>query len=113
MPRQPRATHLWGLFRLSGERHRGFPDNVARNSPVNLSSIEIGALQFQRLSGVFKTDWQELRATFGVWLQHALERGYNARSWPSIRVACAAAAHSTQGIGGSSSAPYAADLPGA
>ena len=35
-------------------------------------------------------------------------------SWPeALALACAAAAHSTQGIGGSSSAPYAADLPGA
>jgi len=35
-------------------------------------------------------------------------------SWPEVlALACAAAAHSTQGIGGSSSAPYAADLPGA
>ena len=34
--------------------------------------------------------------------------------WPeALALACAAAAHSTQGIGGSSSAPYAADLPGA
>ena len=35
-------------------------------------------------------------------------------SWPEVlALACAAAAHSTQGIGGSASAPYAADLPGA
>ena len=34
--------------------------------------------------------------------------------WPeALALACAAAAHSTQGIGGSASAPYAADLPGA
>ena len=34
--------------------------------------------------------------------------------WPeALTLACAAAAHSTQGTGGSSSAPYAADLPGA
>ena len=34
--------------------------------------------------------------------------------WPeALALACAAAAHSTQGIGGSSSAPYVADLPGA
>ena len=35
-------------------------------------------------------------------------------SWPeALTLACAAAAHSTQGIGGSTSAPYAADLAGA
>ncbi|MDU5163968.1 MAG: PfkB family carbohydrate kinase [Actinomyces sp.] len=35
-------------------------------------------------------------------------------SWPeALALACAAAAHSTQGIGGSTSAPYAADLAGA
>ena len=44
----------------------------------------------------------------------ALARRERHLPWPeALTLACAAAAHSTQGIGGSSSAPYAADLPGA
>ena len=42
----------------------------------------------------------------------AMQPAYAALSLAGA-LACAAAAHSTQGIGGSSSAPYAADLPGA
>lgn len=46
----------------------------------------------------------------------ALAWALRARRMPwaeALALACAAAAHSTQGIGGSASAPYAADLPGA
>ena len=42
-----------------------FPNNVARNFPVNLSYIEIGSLQFQRLCVISKTDPGKLCATFG------------------------------------------------
>ena len=41
-----------------------FPNNVARNFPVNLSYIEIGSLQFQRLCVISKTDPGKLCATF-------------------------------------------------
>ena len=39
-----------------------FPTNVARNSHVNLSNLEIALLELQRLWGVLKTDRRELRA---------------------------------------------------
>ena len=41
-----------------------FPSNVARNSHVNLSNIEIASLELQRLWTMLKTDQGELRATF-------------------------------------------------
>ena len=41
-----------------------FPNNVARNSHVNLSNVEIGSLELQRLWVLLKVQAIELRATF-------------------------------------------------
>ena len=41
-----------------------FPKNVARNFHVNLSNIEIGSLELQRLWVLLKVQAIELRATF-------------------------------------------------
>ena len=45
--------------------HVWFPNNVARNSLVNISDFENASLELQRLRGVSKTDRYKLRATFG------------------------------------------------
>ena len=45
--------------------HVWFPNNVARNSLVNISDFENASLELQRLWGVSKTDRYKLRATFG------------------------------------------------
>ena len=42
------------------------PCNFACNSHVNLSNMEMGSLELQRLWAVLKTDQGELPATFGV-----------------------------------------------
>ena len=54
-----------------------FPNNVARNSHVNLSNVEIGSLELQRLWVLLKVQAIELRATFGAarWLGVARGRG--------------------------------------
>ena len=45
--------------------HVWFPNNVARNSLVNISDFENASLELQCLWGVSKTDRHKLRATFG------------------------------------------------
>ena len=42
-----------------------FLNNVARNSRVNLSKVEIGSLELQRLWVLLKVQTIELRATLG------------------------------------------------
>ena len=42
-----------------------FPNNVARNSHVNLLNFKMWSLELQRLWAVLKTDRGELRARFG------------------------------------------------
>lgn len=44
--------------------HVWFPNNVARNSLVNISDFENVSLELQRLWGVSKTDRHKLCATF-------------------------------------------------
>ena len=59
---KPPKLHAEGL---PGCDPTWFPNNVARNSPINLSNIEIVALRFQRLCAMSKTDQGKLCATFG------------------------------------------------
>ena len=47
----------------SPRHHAWFPNNVARNSPANISGFENVSLELQRLWGVLKTDRHKLRAT--------------------------------------------------
>ena len=49
-------------LRVAATAMEWFPNNVARNFPVNLSVIEICLLQFQRFWAQAKTDRRELRA---------------------------------------------------
>ena len=66
--------------------HVWFPNNVARNSLVNISDFENASLELQRLWGVSKTDRVKLRATFGERRVAALRRGApsgNQRFWAS------------------------------
>ena len=50
-------------LRVAATAMEWFPNNVARNFPVNLSVIEIWLLQFQRFRAQVKTDQRKLRAT--------------------------------------------------
>ena len=58
----------------SPRHHAWFPNNVARNSLVNISGFENVSLELQRLWGVLKTDRRELHATF-VWTRPAYAAG--------------------------------------
>ena len=49
-------------LRVAATAMEWFPNNVARNCPVNVSVIEICLLQFQRFWAQAKTDRRELRA---------------------------------------------------
>ena len=49
-------------LRVAATAMEWFPNNVARNFPVNLSVIEICLLQFQRFWAQAKTDRRKLRA---------------------------------------------------
>ena len=56
-------VRMW-IIPASRESRAWFPNNVARNSHVNLSNMQMGSLKLQRLWTVLKTDRGELRATF-------------------------------------------------
>ena len=65
---------MWALARdeagaagVCGQRWAWLPKNVARNSHVNLSNVETGPLELQRLWAVPNFRVAELRATLGVW----------------------------------------------
>ena len=51
--------------------------NVACNSPINLSGIEIGVLQFQRFGALLQAGSGELHATF-VWCPPSGPEGWEA-----------------------------------
>jgi len=53
-----------GAFCTVSELLAWFPNNVARNFHVNLSSIEIALLELQRLWRMLKIQGRELRARF-------------------------------------------------
>jgi len=62
------ALRAWALRALALRAlalRAWFPNNVARNSHVNLLNFKIWSLELQRLWAVLKTDRGELRAKFG------------------------------------------------
>ena len=77
---------------LSFEIPGWFPNNVARNSPVDCSNVEFALLELQRLWAISKSDRVKLRAKFGWGFLDDACRCVSARVSASRRVSTHAGA---------------------